>query len=111
MLATSLFPAPYRSTPPPAGGSPLVPPISSPAGSIFGCARQIAPSSRSLGSSSPSLANSRSLAPYRSTPPPAGVPHLVPPISSPWGSIPGIAHQTPPHPPPFPPRPPTTTHT
>src|SRR6266849_5019053 len=25
-LATSLFPAPYRFTPPPAGGSPLVPP-------------------------------------------------------------------------------------
>jgi hypothetical protein len=71
----------------------LLPPISSPLGSIFGSARQIAPSSRSPGSSIPRPAISHSPAPYRSTLSSAGVSSLVPPISSPVGSIFGSARR------------------
>jgi hypothetical protein len=92
--STPPYLAPNRSPPPPAGDSHVIPPISSPWGSILGIARQTRPLLAFIAPWSPRPLTRPYLAPNRSPPPTAGGSHVIPPISSPWGSILGSARQT-----------------
>jgi hypothetical protein len=85
-LAVSSLPSP--------GGIRPVPPMSSPAGSNFGFVCQTGPPSRSLHPGPPRASTSGSLASNNPPLPPTGGITEVPPISSPGGSILGLARQT-----------------